>query len=122
MAKGGTSSSIPAERLAQYERAIATLPGVERKGVTLPYTSLNGHMFSFLADDGRLAIRMPPGDREAFLARYTTTLHRAHGTVMKEWVTVPDALVADTASLGPHLQTAYAYVAAMKPKPTRRKT
>jgi hypothetical protein len=122
MARKNATSSIPAERLAQYERAVATLPGVERKGVTLPYTSLNGHMFSFLADDGRLAIRLPPGDREAFLARYSTTLHLAHGTVMKEWVTVPDALVADTAGLGAHLRTAYDHVAALKPKPSRRKS
>lgn len=39
--------------LERYERLVATIPGVERKGRTLPYTSLNGHMFSFLGEGGR---------------------------------------------------------------------
>ena len=42
------ASTIPADRLASYERLISTLPGVDRKGATMPYTAVNGHMFSFL--------------------------------------------------------------------------
>jgi len=34
--------------LSLYEKLVATLPGVERKGDTVPYTSVNGHMFSNL--------------------------------------------------------------------------
>ena len=71
--------TIPAERLALYERLVDTLPGVERKGATVPYTSVNGHMFSFLTPTGGLALRLPAADREAFLERYATTLHEAHG-------------------------------------------
>ena len=36
--------------LASYEALVATGPGVERKGKTMPYTSVNGHMFSFLGE------------------------------------------------------------------------
>jgi hypothetical protein len=32
--------------LALYEKVVAAMPGVERKGDTMPYTSLNGHMFT----------------------------------------------------------------------------
>ena len=53
MAKRPAASSIPAERIEQYDRLIATLPGIERKGATVPYTSLNGHMFSFLTPTGQ---------------------------------------------------------------------
>ena len=84
VARGKESSRIPSERLEHYDRLIATQPGVERKGATLPYTSVNGHMFSFLSDAGTLALRLPREDREAFLEQYGTTLHEAHGTVMKE--------------------------------------
>lgn len=38
----------PGDKVALYERLVATDPRVERKGVTMPYTSVNGHMFSFL--------------------------------------------------------------------------
>lgn len=36
------------ERLAFYDRLIAANPNFERKGKTMPYTSVNGHMFSQL--------------------------------------------------------------------------
>lgn len=120
MGKRGTTSQIPAERLGQFDRLIATQPGIERKGAALPYTSVNGHMFSFLSGSGTLALRLPPGHRELFLERYATTLHEAHGTVMKEFVTVPEALLADTDQLRPYFAASYGYVAALRPRPTRR--
>jgi hypothetical protein len=47
-------------------------------------------------------------------------LHEAHGTVLKEYVTVPDRVFAETAEIGPFFALSYAYVAALKPKATRR--
>ena len=41
------------DNLALYEKLVATNPNVERKGDTMPYTSLNGHMFSLLTKQGR---------------------------------------------------------------------
>jgi hypothetical protein len=114
------ASTVPPERLELYDRLVATLPGVERKGVTVPYTSVNGHMFSFLTPTGSLALRLGPDDRTAFLERHRTTLHEAHGTVMKEYVAVPDELFADTAAMSPYLAASHAHVASLKPKPTRR--
>lgn len=111
---------IRAERQEQYDRLIATQAGVNRKGATVPYTSVNGHMFSFLSASGTLALRLQKDDREAFLKRYAATLHEAHGRVMKEYVTVPVARLADTDQLSPYFRASYAYVAALYLKPTRR--
>jgi hypothetical protein len=86
----------------------------------MPYTSQNGHMFSYLSPSGRLALRLPSQDREEFLERFSTTLHEAHGSVQKEYVTVPEAVLAETELLGPFFRASFAYVAALKPKPTRR--
>jgi hypothetical protein len=108
------------DTLALYEKLVATLPGVDRKGDTIPYTSVNGHMFSYLSRPGTLALRLPPGDREAFIERYQTTLHQAYGIIQKEYVTVPDDLLADTDQLSPYFRARYAYVSALKPKPTTR--
>ena len=107
-------------RLAHYERLVASLPGVERKGDANPYTSLNGHMFSYLHPRGSMALRLPPELREAFLARYQTELFQAYGVVQKEYVTVPDDLLDDTEALRPHFQAGHDYVAGMKPKPTTK--
>src|SRR5262249_40361121 len=69
---GKTVAEVPADKLALYEKLVATLPGVERKGATVPYTSVNGHMFSYLTKTGTLALRLPAEAREAFLAKYKT--------------------------------------------------
>ena len=114
-------TGISAERLDQYDRLIATQSGVERRGATMPYTSVNGHMFSFLSESGSLALRLSHVDRAAFIERYRAELHEAHGIVMKEYVAVQDSLLADTAQIGPYFIASYAYVADLKPKPTRRK-
>ena len=106
--------------LERYERLVATNPDVERKGKTLPYTSLNGHMFSFLGEGETIALRLAPEERQAVIDRYGATLHEAHGAVMREYVRVPDALADDTDELTPWFERARAYVAGLKPKPTKR--
>ena len=84
MARKKEQPAVPPEKLALYDRLVATIPNVERRGATTPYTSWNGHMFSFLALDGSLVLRLPQEAREQFLKKYKTTLVEAHGTVMKE--------------------------------------
>ena len=107
--------------LELYERLVATNPRVARKGATMPYTSLNGHMFSVLTKDGRLALRLPMEQRNAFLKKYKTTLCEQYGSVMPEYVVVPDALLARTHELKRFFDMSYAYVGSLKPKPTTRK-
>jgi TfoX/Sxy family transcriptional regulator of competence genes len=111
-----------AENLAWYEKLVATNPKVARKGATMPYTSLNGHMFSLLTKEGWLALRLPSDVREAFLKKYKTKLCVQYGTVMKEYVEVPDALLKKTHELRKFFDLSYAYVGSLKPKATTRKS
>lgn len=108
--------SIPADRLANYERLVATNPAVLRKGKSNPYTSMNGHMFTLLGPTGTLALRLPKGEREQFLKKFKTTLFESHGHVMPEFVTVPDRLLTNTLALQPYFAKSYAYVCSLKPK------
>lgn len=114
-------NAIPSEKLALYEQAVATLENVERKGKNSPYTSVNGHMFSYLSRDGVMGLRLPKVAREQFLTEHSTQLFEQYGAVMKEYVTVPDRLLADTAALATYFQVSYDYVSGLKPKPTKRK-
>lgn len=107
--------------LSLYEKVIQAMDGVELKGDTMPYTSLNGHMFSVLHKDGSLALRLPTPDREEFLKKYRTTLSSQYGTVQPEYVVVPGTLLSKTKELQRFFEISRAYVAAMKPKPTKRK-
>jgi len=90
MAKG--TGSAASNKLELYERLLATNPEVERKGATVSYTSLTGHMFSYLSKEGKLALRLPEAPREEFLKRYNARLCEAYGRVQPEYVEVPDAL------------------------------
>src|SRR5579863_1005745 len=102
--------------LALYEVLVATLPGLERKGDTIPYTSVNGHMFSNLTKAGKVALRLPDDARAAFLAKYQTKLSVEYGVTRPEYVEVPDELLANTAELASYFAASYAWVKAMKPK------
>lgn len=110
----------PATYVALYDALVATIPGVERKGASMPYTSVNGNMFSFLTPDGVLALRLPSPAREDFLAKHATKLVVQHGVVMKEYAAVPAALLARTKELAKHFAASHAYAGALKPKATTR--
>ena len=112
--------NTPHEPETLYDQLIATIPEIERKGDANPYTSLNGNMFTLL-HQSRLALRLPEAEREAFLKKYKTTLFEAYGTVMKEYVAVPDALLANSKELKPYLAQSYSYAKTLKSKPTTKK-
>ena len=107
--------------LTAYERVIATQAGLVRKGATIPYTSLNGNMSSYLDETGRLVLRLSADDRATFIARYGTGLHEAHGTIQKEYVDVPASLLEATDELAPWFARSVAYVGSLRPKPTARR-
>jgi|SRR5580658_345395 hypothetical protein len=109
-------SKIPAAKLELYEKLIATDPRIERKGDVHPYTSLNGHMFTYLDLTGTLGIRLPEDAVGAFLKKYKTTLFKSYGVVKKDYVTVPDALLQDTKEMKKYLEMSYEYVKTLKAK------
>lgn len=113
--------SVPSGKLELYEKLVATNPQIERKGATVPYTSLNGHMFSYLSKEGKLALRLPAGEREAFLNKYNARPCESYGKVQPEFVEVPDSLLSSTRELKYYFDCSYAHVASLKPKPTTSK-
>ena len=110
-----------ADKLALYEALVATNPSVERKGDTMPYTSLNGNMFSLLTKAGKVALRLPSDTRDAFLKKHPDALCVQYGIVMKEYVELPDALLAKTGEAKKLFDASFAYASTLKPKPTTKK-
>jgi hypothetical protein len=109
-------SKIPTDKLDLYNQLITSDPRIERKGAAHPYTSQNGHMFTYLDQTGTLGIRLPDDALEAFLKKYKTTLFRSYGVVKKDWATVPDSLLQNTKELKKYLGISYEYVKTLKPK------
>jgi hypothetical protein len=111
----------PPDRLALYEQLVESTADVERKGATMPYTSRNGHMFSFLDPAGAMALRLPPDARDEFMARYGATLIEQHGRTMQEFVAIPASLLERTDELRPWLTRSHDWIGSLKPKPTKRR-
>jgi len=104
-----------------FDKLIEANPKIERKGKTTPYTSVNGHMFSFLSKEGKMGLRLSESDREEFIQRFDSQLMGQHGRTMKEYVEVPDSLLNKSKELSKFLQKSYDYVSSLKPKPTKKK-
>src|SRR6185503_2634309 len=110
----------PDDKVALYEKLVATNPRIERKGAANPYTSHKGRMFSMLGKGGVMILRLPDGEREAFLKKYQTKLAMQYGTTMPEFVEVPDALLAKTSELKKYFDLSVAWLDSLSAKPTTK--
>jgi len=112
--------TTPHKHVEYFDRLIATIPEIERKGAAMPYTSVNGNMFSFLSKEGLMGLRLSASDRMAFIRQFRAKPFENFGVVMHEYVTVPPALLKNTKELEPYLALSFAYAKSLKPKPTDR--
>jgi hypothetical protein len=117
-----TTAAAPSSKVLSYEKVVATIPGVERRGATMPDTSISGHMFSYLGKEGEMVLRLPTDERELFLKKYKSKLCDAYGVVQPEYVVVPHSLLSKTSELKRFLEIGYKYVASLKPKPARTRS
>ncbi len=111
---------IPADKLAMYDKLISMNSSIVRKGATLPYTSVNGNMFTFLSNDGKLNIRLPEIDRENFINKFKTRLSFQNGVIMKEYVVVPESLLNKTSELQIFVERSFEFAKSLKSKATRK--
>jgi len=110
------------EKVALYEKLILSHPAAVRKGDTVPYTSLNGHMYSYFTKDDFLALRLPPKERTGFMEKYKAGLVQQYGITQKEYVHVPDNVLKNTEELKVYFQASFDYVSSLKPKPTSKRS
>jgi hypothetical protein len=116
---GGSDSRGPADALERYA-AVVEEAGDVVKGAKNPYTSRNGHMFSFLDVEGTMAIRLSDGLADEFLSKYESGLVIQYGSVMRGYVSVPDDLLSDTGIVGLWFKKAYEWIGTLEPKATKK--
>lgn len=92
----------------------------EVKGAKNPYTSRNGHMFSFLDQDGHAALRLSDTLTEEFNAKFESGPVIQYGSVMRGYVSVPDDLLANTADFAEWFDKSHKWIGTLEPKATKK--
>jgi hypothetical protein len=104
-----------------YTKYIQEWGKVERKGKNNPYTSLNGHMFTFIDKKNEyLAIRLSPEDQKAFVEEFKTRPVIQYNSVMNGYVEVPESLFEEKAEVFEWLDKSHAFISGIKPKPSKK--
>jgi hypothetical protein len=55
------------DKIDHLTKLVATIPSAQLKGDTIPYCSMNGHMYCYLSKEGVLALRLPRISARNFL-------------------------------------------------------
>lgn len=103
-----------------YDQLIEQFPEIDRKGKANPYTSVNGHMFSFLGKDGILAVRLSDEDKSAYEEKYKTGPVISYNAVMRGYVPIVDEVFYNQELLKSYIEKSYNYISSLKPKPTKK--
>src|SRR5687768_11181153 len=98
-----------------FKKMLEEFPDVELKGKTMPYTSINGNMFSFFDKEGDLHLRLSKNDRDEFLTCFPDNISIQHGVLMKEYVRVHE-IIFDDGSLSKHFRKSLDYSSKLKSK------
>ena len=119
---GGSKYEGPPEALAAYLTAVEeSQSGAEVKGAKNPYTSRNGHMFSFLDPGGTLALRLSDELTTEFRASFESGDVIQYGATMRGYSSVPAELLADTETLADWFDRSWNWIGTLPAKPTKQK-
>lgn len=108
-----------------YRKLLDSVEGVDTKSnFGSAYTAIDGNMYTMISKHGVVGIRLPEPERSAFLEEHATDLFRGDPAwpPAKEFVAVPDGLLADTEALKPYLESSLRYVRTLKPKPNKSRS
>ena len=105
----------PPESVAFYEALLATIPAIERKGATMPYTSVNGNMFSGLFGSA-VGVKVSDADRAELEQVDGTGPYGPAERPMSGWTTLPDAWRRHPDQVTEWMGRADAHVSTLPPK------
>ena len=118
---GGSKYPGPPAALEAYKAAVeGSDSGAEVKGAKNPYTSRNGHMFSFLDGDGTMAIRLSDELTDEFRASFISGDVIQYGATMRGYSSVPADLLADTKKIADWFDKSWEWIGTLPPKPTKK--
>lgn len=104
------------EKLKLYDALVEACPRFQRKGKTVPYTSANGYMFSFINKEGQLGIRFSKEVQEKYIKKFKSDYIKSHNAIMKGYVLIPESMRSDIKKLSKYLNESYDHVMSLEPK------
>ncbi len=104
------------DKVAHYNKIVAQTNQFDRKGKTMPYTSANGYMFSFINKEGEFGIRFSKERCQELMELHNTGIFKSHGATMRDYVHFPAALFKDEKLMLNYLKEGFAHVMSLKPK------
>lgn len=113
-------SDATEKTLELYSKLLSSV-GLEQKGKNMPYTSMNGNMYSFVAKEGYVAIRLSEEDKQEFMDKYNAGPAISYGATMRGYVHVPDEVLKKTSELTAYMKKSHEFAKTLKPKPTKKK-
>lgn len=118
---GGSAYTGPAGALERYRAVVETSGNGEVKGAKNPYTSRNGHMFSFLDQEGTMALRLSPELEDEFRAQYESRPVIQYGRTMRGYSSIPAELLQDTETLRRWYDRSWEWIGTLEPNPTKKR-
>lgn len=104
------------EALNIYDDIVEACNGFERKGKKMIYTSSNGYMFTLLNKNAEIGIRLPKEEATKFMEQHNTDHYYSYGAKMKDYVLVPESLLAEKEIMVKYFEQSFDYVNTLKPK------
>jgi hypothetical protein len=118
---GGSKFEGPPEALEAYRSVVEeSQSGAEVKGAKNPYTSRNGHMFSFLDVGGTMALRLSDELAEEFRSSHESGDVIQYGATMRGYSSVPTELLADADTLAVWFDRSWEWIGTLPAKPTKK--
>ena len=107
------------QKLELYTDMVTAIPD-KVKGDTIPYTSVNGHMYSMLTKGDDIGLRLPDDIRATFIEQYAARLITQYGVVQKEYIAVPEELFTQPEELQRYFKISFDHISRKKPKPAKK--
>ncbi len=112
----GSKYPGPPDALENYLTVVEASGNGEVKGAKNPYTSRNGHMFSFLDPDGTLCLRLSDEATEEFRSTYTSGPVIQYGKTMQGYSSVPAELATDLDAMTGWYDRSWEWIGTLAPK------
>ena len=106
--------------LERYQAVVKASGNGEVKGAKNPYTSRNGHMFSFLDAEGVMALHLSAELEAEFRSRYESGPVVQYGRTMRGYSSVPTEILDDTEVLREWYDRAWEWIGTLNSKPSKK--
>ena len=116
-------TKAPEAMVALFTSATSALPGIEsRKMFSYPAAFINGNMFSCLFQSSMI-LKLSEADRDACAREFgAKPFEPMPGRAMREYITVPGAVLQSPSLLDAWLRRSYRYAASLGSKRTAKRT